>query len=190
MSARRSIRGESLGAGRLAQLVEHLVYTERVGGSSPSPPTRFFAPVRQRGDATVKLVLFDCDGTLVDSQHVILEAMARAFAGAGLAVPPRETVLGIVGLSLTEAMRRIGGEDPAFPAEELAELYRGAFRTLRTEPGFREPLYPGIAEVIETLARRDDVADRHGHRQVAARRAGGAGASRPDLAFRHRADRR
>ena len=105
----------------------------------------------------MKLVLFDCDGTLVDSQHVILEAMARAFAGAGLAVPPRETVLGIVGLSLTEAMRRIGGEDPAFPAEELAELYRGAFRTLRTEPGFREPLYPGIAEVIATLARRDDV---------------------------------
>src|SRR4030088_2631319 len=30
-----------LPAGRLAQLVEHLVYTERVGGSSPSPPTRF-----------------------------------------------------------------------------------------------------------------------------------------------------
>jgi hypothetical protein len=29
--------GES--GGRLAQLVEHLVYTERVGGSSPSPPT-------------------------------------------------------------------------------------------------------------------------------------------------------
>lgn len=25
--------------GRLAQSVEHLVYTERVGGSSPSPPT-------------------------------------------------------------------------------------------------------------------------------------------------------
>ena len=28
-----------LAVGRLAQLVEHLVYTERVGGSSPSPPT-------------------------------------------------------------------------------------------------------------------------------------------------------
>lgn len=105
----------------------------------------------------MKLVLFDCDGTLVDSQHVILEAMGRAFAGAGLAVPPRETVLGIVGLSLTEAMRRIGGEDPGFPAEELAERYRNAFRTLRTEPGFREPLYPGIAEVIAELGRRADV---------------------------------
>src|SRR5215470_15365541 len=32
------------GAGRLAQLVEHLVYTERVGGSSPSPPTLFLRP--------------------------------------------------------------------------------------------------------------------------------------------------
>lgn len=105
----------------------------------------------------MKLVLFDCDGTLVDSQHVILEAMTRAFVGAGLAVPPRETVLSIVGLSLTEAMRRIGGEDPAFPAEELAERYRGAFRTLRTEPGFHEPLYPGIAEVIEALVRREEV---------------------------------
>ncbi len=31
--------------GRLAQLVEHLVYTERVGGSSPSPPT---SPRRNR----------------------------------------------------------------------------------------------------------------------------------------------
>jgi hypothetical protein len=30
---------EAVGSGRLAQLVEHLVYTERVGGSSPSPPT-------------------------------------------------------------------------------------------------------------------------------------------------------
>ena len=31
--------GRGYGHGRLAQLVEHLVYTERVGGSSPSAPT-------------------------------------------------------------------------------------------------------------------------------------------------------
>ena len=33
-------QGSVVACGRLAQLVEHLVYTERVGGSSPSPPTR------------------------------------------------------------------------------------------------------------------------------------------------------
>jgi uncharacterized protein YecT (DUF1311 family) len=37
-------------SGRLAQLVEHLVYTERVGGSSPSPPTE---PSRRGGGAAV-----------------------------------------------------------------------------------------------------------------------------------------
>ena len=48
-----------LGHGRLAQLVEHLVYTERVGGSSPSPPTIFlFADVRNRLDKPRKSVIF------------------------------------------------------------------------------------------------------------------------------------
>ncbi len=35
----RPLAGGARPNGRLAQLVEHLVYTERVGGSSPSPPT-------------------------------------------------------------------------------------------------------------------------------------------------------
>ena len=39
LAAVRVAHGTGLPRGRLAQLVEHLVYTERVGGSSPSPPT-------------------------------------------------------------------------------------------------------------------------------------------------------
>ena len=39
-SVGRAARGVRREQGRLAQLAEHLVYTERVGGSSPSPPTR------------------------------------------------------------------------------------------------------------------------------------------------------
>lgn len=108
-------------------------------------------------EGAVKLVLFDCDGTLVDSQHVIVEAMGRAFAGLGIVAPAREAVLGIVGLSLSEAMRQLGDDAPGFPADELAELYRGAFRAMRAEPGFHEPLYPGIAAAIEALAAREDV---------------------------------
>ncbi|ADH89509.1 HAD-superfamily hydrolase, subfamily IA, variant 1 [Ancylobacter novellus DSM 506] len=105
----------------------------------------------------MKLVLFDCDGTLVDSQHVIVAAMTRAFARADLVLPPREAVLGIVGLSLVEAMRRLGEDDPRFPAERLAELYREAFRELRAEQDFFEPLFPGVRGVIDKLAARDDV---------------------------------
>jgi hypothetical protein len=40
--------------GRLAQLVEHLVYTERVGGSSPSSPTSF---KRKRHGALLRMKL-------------------------------------------------------------------------------------------------------------------------------------
>ncbi|UOK73189.1 HAD-IA family hydrolase [Ancylobacter polymorphus] len=105
----------------------------------------------------MKLVLFDCDGTLVDSQHVIVAAMGRAFTRAELAMPSREAVLGIVGLSLVEAMQRLGEDDPRFPAERLAELYREAFRELRTEPDFSEPMFPGMRALIDRLAARDDL---------------------------------
>ncbi|WP_428030535.1 HAD-IA family hydrolase [Ancylobacter sp.] len=105
----------------------------------------------------MKLILFDCDGTLVDSQHVIVAAMGRAFARAALPMPPREAVLGIVGLSLVEAMQQLGEGAPGFPAERLADLYREAFRELRTEPDFHEPMYPGMRPLIDTLSARDDV---------------------------------
>jgi hypothetical protein len=39
LTALRAVALQAEKLGRLAQLVEHLVYTERVGGSSPSPPT-------------------------------------------------------------------------------------------------------------------------------------------------------
>ena len=55
----------------------------------------------------VKLAVFDCDGTLVDGQHDIVAAMAEAFAGMGLAPPPRDATTRIVGLSLPQAMRRL-----------------------------------------------------------------------------------
>ncbi|GLK82507.1 haloacid dehalogenase [Ancylobacter defluvii] len=105
----------------------------------------------------VKLALFDCDGTLVDSQHVIVSAMTRAFDRAGIVRPPREAILGIVGLSLVEAMRKLGDNAPDFPAEELAGLYRTAFHELRDEGNFTEPMFPGMRDLIEALHRRDDV---------------------------------
>lgn len=110
-----------------------------------------------RRGVPMKLVLFDCDGTLVDSQHVIVAAMGRAFARADLTMPSREAVLGIVGLSLVEAMQRLGEDDPRFPAERLADLYREAFRELRTEPDFSEPMFPGMRGLIDRLAARDDL---------------------------------
>ena len=51
-----------------------------------------------------RLVVFDCDGTLVDSQRLIIAAMHATFDGAALTRPGDETVRRVVGLSLDEAI--------------------------------------------------------------------------------------
>ena len=55
----------------------------------------------------MKLIIFDCDGTIVDSQHAISAAMVAAFEEHGLEAPARSRVLGVVGLSLIEAVERL-----------------------------------------------------------------------------------
>ena len=55
----------------------------------------------------MKLVIFDCDGTLVDSQHVIVAAMEDAFRTNGLVLPARDSILGVVGLSLVTAVEQL-----------------------------------------------------------------------------------
>ncbi len=95
------------------------------------------------------LVVFDIDGTVVDSQHMIVAAQAEAFAAVGLPAPGRERALSVVGLSLAQAFTALVGPDG--PVAELAEAYKGAFSRLRAEAAIREPLFPGAADLIARL---------------------------------------
>jgi phosphoglycolate phosphatase len=103
----------------------------------------------------LKLVLFDVDGTLVDSQNIIVAAQRMAFAAHGLEPPSREMSLSIVGLSLIEAFTVLVGSSG--PVESLAEAYKDAFATLRQDPANAEPLFPGAGECLDRLSGREDV---------------------------------
>ena len=103
----------------------------------------------------MKLVIFDCDGTLVDSQHLIVSAMSSAFEGEGLTSPPREQILSIVGLSLPYAISRLVPDQPRAQVEALSEGYKSAFAELRRNPDLAEPLYDGIREIIDNLTAHD-----------------------------------
>jgi phosphoglycolate phosphatase len=103
----------------------------------------------------MKLVIFDCDGTLVDSQQMICAAMQKAYSGLGLVCPAREHVLSIVGLSLPEAFRRLSG-GATQPIDDLVERYKSAFQALRATGIEMEPLYPGARHAVEALALRSD----------------------------------
>jgi phosphoglycolate phosphatase len=106
-----------------------------------------------------RLVVFDVDGTLVDSQHDILAAMRVAFSGADLPAPSRDDVLGIVGLSLPVAMARLVPAANGTLIEHLTEGYKAAYVELRAETGAAQssPLFPGARETLEMLAARPDV---------------------------------
>lgn len=98
-----------------------------------------------------RLALFDCDGTLVDSQANICMAMEHAFEEAGRVPPPRNATRRIVGLSLVEAMRQLLPEEDDDLHRDMAEKYRAAFFTLRGNGLVDEPLYDGIAALLSKL---------------------------------------
>jgi phosphoglycolate phosphatase len=103
---------------------------------------------------TLRLVLFDVDGTLVDSQGAILAAMLAAFGAADLAAPSRQQVLGIVGLSLDQAMAHLAPDQPEPVRRALVEAYRHAYFQQRTQMGEgASPLYPGALAMLRQLSR-------------------------------------
>ncbi len=107
----------------------------------------------------MKLVIFDCDGTLVDSQHMICAAMRQAYEANNLSVPARDHLLAIVGLSLPDAFRRLAAttsREADHPVEALVTCYKDAFAQLRSSIDHLEPLYPGAREAVDTLAARPD----------------------------------
>lgn len=99
----------------------------------------------------MRLIVFDCDGTLIDSQHLIVEAMGEAFQAAGLPLPPRSRVLRHVGLSVPEAVAGVAESQDEALIADLGAAYKAAFSALRQKPGFVEPMYPGAHAAVEAL---------------------------------------
>lgn len=106
--------------------------------------------------SAIKLVIFDCDGTLVDSQHNITAAMIHAFTAHGLPPPPVPDILSIVGLSLPETFRVLAAAHPAATQKALADAYRDAFTSGRLARRQEEMLYPDIKDTVAALVTRPD----------------------------------
>jgi len=100
----------------------------------------------------LRLILFDVDGTLVDSQGTIVACMAEAFCAEGLTPPPREAVLSIVGLSLPQALARLAAEHSGQMQAALVDGYKRAYQAARLREGAaHSPLYPGARATLEAL---------------------------------------
>ncbi|WP_299606053.1 HAD-IA family hydrolase [uncultured Tateyamaria sp.] len=103
----------------------------------------------------MRLVVFDVDGTLVDSQADIVASMVDAFAAVGLDAPARQDILGIVGLSLPVAMEALVADaDHA----RMVEAYKDSYAKLRLSKGASSsPLYSGARAALDRLQAQDDI---------------------------------
>lgn len=104
-----------------------------------------------------KLIVFDCDGTLVDSQHLIVHAMQRAFVDAGFPRPERQLILHTVGLSILESMRQLAPYEAPETHARLAAAYRDCCFGLRQEGRMQEPLFSGASALLRRLAASDSL---------------------------------
>ncbi|HEV7437580.1 MAG TPA: HAD-IA family hydrolase [Pseudorhizobium sp.] len=106
----------------------------------------------------MKLILFDCDGTLVDSVGLIHETMRRTFVHFKKPEPKVEETKAIIGLTLDIAIARMLGRQHAGD-EEVAMMgyYKSLFTEVRRDLDFREPLFDGIRDLIDTIGPRDDL---------------------------------
>ncbi len=99
-----------------------------------------------------RLIVFDLDGTLVDSQHSIVASMTAAFERSGRAAPSSREVRRVVGLALEEAIASLLPEGETENAPAMADHYRDAYFELIAQPEHCDPLFPGATQALEVLS--------------------------------------
>jgi len=104
----------------------------------------------------LKLVIFDVDGTLIDSQALILHAMQAAFDAVDLPPPDREALLSVVGLSLPLALAGVAPGQSDATVSTMVETYKQAYHAIRSA-GPILTFYPGALDTIKALHAQDEV---------------------------------
>jgi phosphoglycolate phosphatase len=100
------------------------------------------------------LIVFDWDGTLIDSARTIVECIQSAALGMGLEVPDRERASHVIGLGLQDSLRHAV---PGLAPErylEFADHYRRHFLARQESMS----LFPGIRDLLASLSRRHALA--------------------------------
>jgi phosphoglycolate phosphatase len=95
-----------------------------------------------------KLLVFDWDGTIIDSASTIAECIRDAARDLGLEVPDRERASHVIGLGLHDAMRLAVPGLPANRYPQFVERYRHRF----LERKDHMQLFGGMRELLEGLS--------------------------------------
>lgn len=98
----------------------------------------------------IALVVFDWDGTLMDSTHSIVVAIQNACRDLGLVVPSDQQASWVIGLSLTEALQKAIPDLQAHQLDAFVKRYH--YHYLTRDPDLK--LFTGHIEILEMLKER------------------------------------
>ena len=101
-------------------------------------------------EIVLKLVIFDFDGTLVDSRPLILESHRIVFSEFRLPAPSPAHSLALVGKSLDIILADLAG--PAAPILDMVKAYDLLLPTLRADPVFAEKPFDGVDNLLHELS--------------------------------------
>ena len=105
----------------------------------------------------MRLVLFDCDGTLIDSAAVIHASMDKTFAEAGLPAPDLDVTKSVIGLTLENAFAQMLAREIDDQILHLAGRYRHHSLAMRAVEDCHEPFYEGVWELLHELRQVEDI---------------------------------
>jgi phosphoglycolate phosphatase len=95
-----------------------------------------------------ELIVFDWDGTLLDSAGMIVNCIRAAAMDLGLSPPPEDRARRVIGLGLQEALQQAMPDLAPMRYAEMAERYRHRYLSCDHEL----PLFDGAAELVHVLA--------------------------------------
>ena len=96
-----------------------------------------------------KVIIFDWDGTLMDSIEKIVASLKSAAKDCDITSPSSDAIRNIIGLSLDKAMEQLFPYQTSAQQATLVEAYRFQFTALNEQ--HPTPFYPGIVPWLEQL---------------------------------------
>ncbi len=101
---------------------------------------------------SIRLILYDLDGTLADTREDLSRAVNRTLTDLGLATRPHQELFGFVGNGVRPLLTEAVGENDPDGLDHALTIFRTHYLTHLTD---HTTLYPGVDKVMTAFADRD-----------------------------------